>query len=114
MVGTLPLDSFTLKRIAVHITSSSIVIMCLHKQTQSPVSHTGSPEPVHILLEKIYFRVQRRELYFTHSHYPFSHCLTKEGNNLHTTYPLKIRLLTQPQHPTMNEDLRHLNHVHLS
>lgn len=53
VVGTLSLEVFTLNRIAVHIMFfSSVVSMCLQEQTQSPVSHTGSPELGHILLKK--------------------------------------------------------------
>lgn len=118
VVGTLSLEVFTLNRIAVHIMFfSSVVSMCLQEQTQSPVSHTGSPKLGHILLKKkIYFRGRRRELYFILCplSLPLLSLLNTLLNNLHTTHPLKVRFLTRPQHPTMNEEFTHPNHVHLS
>lgn len=80
VVGTLSLEVFTLNRIAVHIMFfSSVVSMCLQEQTQSLVSHTGSPELGHILLKKkSTSEVEEGSFtsFFAHSHYPFSHCLT--------------------------------------
>lgn len=56
----------------------------------------------------------RFTLFFAHCYQPFSPCLSQESNKLHTVpFTLKIRLSIKLQHQAMNEDLGHLNHMHL-
>lgn len=86
MVGTLSLEIFTLNRIAVHITIfSSVASTCLHEQTQSPVSHTGSPELGHILLKKkstSEFKEGSFTSFFAHFHC-LTHCLITFTQYIH-------------------------------